>query len=153
MRKFALYYGVTRKGEKKVLAFGNRGQIAEYKAKCQKALADDKMCTEYQALVLATDYGLKNSYKLVHPEADRIAKEEQEAAVKADQLAADKAVVEAKKAKAKAEKDEADKLKAGLDQLAAEEKAAEDRLKAAEAKAAGKTPSVSDKATKKKEDK
>jgi hypothetical protein len=67
MRKFALYYGVTRKGEMKVLAFGNRGQIAEFKAKCQKALTDDKMCTEYQALVLATDYGLKNSYKTVLP--------------------------------------------------------------------------------------
>ena len=75
MRKFALYYGVTRKGEMKVLAFGNRGQITEYKEKCRKDLVDPKMATEYQALVLATDYGLKNSYKPVHPEADRIAKE------------------------------------------------------------------------------
>ncbi len=151
MRKFALYYGVTRKGEMKILSFGNRGQINAYKEQCKKDLTDDEMCRTYQALVLATDFGLKNSYKPVHPEADRIAKEEQEAAVKADQLAADKALIEGKAAEAKEKKDKADKLKADQDLLEAEEKAAEDRLKAAEAKASAgnKPPSDSDKETKK----
>lgn len=67
VRKFALYYGVTRKGEKKVIAFGNRSEINIYKAQCIKDVADPKKAMEFQALVLATDYGLKNSYKLVEP--------------------------------------------------------------------------------------
>ena len=149
MRKFALYYGVTREGEMKVLAFGNRSDIHTYKVQCLKDFTNPKMATEYKALVLATDFGYKNSYKPVHPEADRIAKEEQEAAVVADQLAKDKALLGAKKVADKAKKDKEDKLKADKDKIEAEEKAAEDRLKAAEDKAAGKTPSVSDKETKK----
>ncbi len=67
MRKFALYYGVTRKGEKKVLAFGDRSEINIYKAQCMKDFVDPKKVTEYQALVLATDYGLKNVYKIAEP--------------------------------------------------------------------------------------
>ncbi len=66
-RKFALYYGVTRKGEKKVISFGNRSEINVYKAQCMKDIADPKTAEKYQALVLATDYGLKNTYKLAEP--------------------------------------------------------------------------------------
>ena len=103
MRKFALYYGVTRKGEREILGFGPRSEIQDLKAKCIKDLSDDKMCRKYKGLILATDYGLKNSYKPVHPEADKLALEEQEAAAKADQLAQDKALVDSKK-KAASEK-------------------------------------------------
>jgi len=67
IRKFALYYGVTRKGEKKVLAFGDRSEINVYKAQCMKDFEDPKKAAEFQALVLATDYGLKNCYKLAEP--------------------------------------------------------------------------------------
>ena len=67
IRKFALYYGVTRKGEKKVISFGNRCEINIYKEKCKKDIADPKMAEQYEALVLATDYGLKNTYKLAEP--------------------------------------------------------------------------------------
>ena len=148
MRKFALYYGVTRKGEKKILSFGNRGEINAYKAQCLKDLTDEKSCREYQALVLATDFGLKNSYKPVHPEAEEIAKKAQEEATEADQLAADKILLAAKKAAADQKKAAEEKAKAEAETLEADEKAAEDRLKAAEEKAAAKTPSVSDKATK-----
>ncbi len=66
-RKFALYYGVTRKGEKKVIAFGNRSEIKTLKDQCMKDYADPKTAEKYQALVLATDYGLKNCYKLAEP--------------------------------------------------------------------------------------
>lgn len=71
-RKFALYYGVTRsKGEKKILAFGNRSEIKTFKDQCAKDFSDPKMAAEYQALVLATDYGLKNCYKPVLPEVKK----------------------------------------------------------------------------------
>jgi len=146
MRKFALYYGVTRKGEKKILSFGDRGQITAYKEQCKKDLTDDEMCRTYQALVLATDFGLKNSYKPVHPEAEEIAKKEQEAAAIADQLAADKALLDAKKEAADKKKAAEDQLKADQKALADEEKAAEDRLKAG---AGNSKPSESDKETKK----
>ena len=76
MRKFALYYGVTRKGEKKILAFGNRSDIQSFKNQCSKDIADSKMAKEYQALVLATDYGLKNCYKLAEPVKKATKKEE-----------------------------------------------------------------------------
>lgn len=75
-RKFALYYGVTREGEKEILAFGNRGDIQSYKDRCAKDLVDPKMCTKYQALVLATDYGLKNCFKPVAPVKKVTKKEE-----------------------------------------------------------------------------
>jgi len=151
MRKFALYYGVTRKGEMKILAFGNRGEIHAYKAQCMKDFADKEMSRKYQALILATDFGLKNTYKPVHPEADKLAKEAQEAAVKADQLAADKALIAAKKDVDDKKKADTKAAKDAKDALAAEEKAAEERLAAAE-KAAVKTGSdisESDKVNKK----
>lgn len=67
-KKFALYYGVTRiKGEKKILAFGNRGDIKTFKDQCAKDLVDPKMAATYEAFVLATDYGLKNCFKPVAP--------------------------------------------------------------------------------------
>lgn len=149
MRKFALYYGVTRKGEMKILSFGNRGEISDYKARCMRDLADDDMCREYQALVLATDFGLRNSYKPVHPEAEEMAKKAQEEALKADQLAADKALLAEKEERIAKEKAAEAKAKADKKALEDKEKAAEERLKAAEAKAAAKVPSVSDKETKK----
>ncbi len=65
MRKFALYYGVLRStGKMKTLGLGARGEINDFKDKCKKALADPKTAKEYTSLVLATDYGLKNHYKL-----------------------------------------------------------------------------------------
>lgn len=75
-RKFALYYGVTHKGEKKVLSFGNRSDIQIFKDQCTKDYADPKTAKEFQALVLATDYGLKNVYKLSAPVKKATKKEE-----------------------------------------------------------------------------
>jgi len=67
IQKYALYYAVTRKGEKKVLALGDRCEINIFKDQCMKDFADPKFASQYQALVLATDCGLKNSYKLAEP--------------------------------------------------------------------------------------
>ena len=76
MRKFALYYGVTRStGEKKILAFGSRCEIKTFKDRCAKDFADPKMAVEYSALVLATDYGLRNCYKPILPAEDETKKE------------------------------------------------------------------------------
>ena len=65
MRKFALYYGVLRSsGDLEVIALGLRGEIQDYKGQCKLDIADPKIKAKYSALVLATDYGLKNCYKL-----------------------------------------------------------------------------------------
>ena len=149
MRKFALYYGVTRKGEKKILAFGNRGDIHTFKAKCMKDFADKKMCREYKAFVLATDFGLKNVYKPTHPEAAKLAKDAQEAAAKADQLVADKALIDAKKAAEDKKKADAKAEKEAKAALEVEEKAAEERLKAEKEIEDKRVKSESDKATEK----
>jgi hypothetical protein len=68
MRKFALYYGVLRStGELKTISLGGRGEIQDFKAQCKKDIVDKKMTIKYSSLVLATDYGLKNHYKLSAP--------------------------------------------------------------------------------------
>tara|TARA_R110002167_G_scaffold361826_1_gene580466 strand:- start:2382 stop:2624 length:243 start_codon:yes stop_codon:yes gene_type:complete len=72
MRKFALYYGVLRSnGELKTISLGGRGEIQNFKAQCKKDMADEKTAIKYSSLVLATDYGLKNHYKLTLPDAPR----------------------------------------------------------------------------------
>lgn len=135
MRKFALYYGVTRKGEKKVLAFGNRSEIKTFKDQCIKDFSDPKMAAKYSALVLATDYGLKNTYKPVHPDAEEIALKEQEAAVKADAEKEKKAEADAKKAEAAVKKAKEDSKKASKKIADDEQADADARLKNAEDKA------------------
>jgi len=75
MRKFALYYGVLRStGELKTISLGVRGDIQDFKARCKKDMADKETAIKYSSLVLATDYGLKNHYKLSLPEAPKVAK-------------------------------------------------------------------------------
>ena len=80
MRKFALYYGVLRStGELKTIGLGGRGEIQNFKAQCKEDMADEKTAIKYSSLVLATDYGLKNHYKLsapVAPVVKKIKKEE-----------------------------------------------------------------------------
>jgi hypothetical protein len=80
MRKFALYYGVLRStGELKTISLGGRGEIQNFKAQCKKDMADEKIAIKDSSLVLATDYGLKNHYKLsgpVAPVVKKIKKEE-----------------------------------------------------------------------------
>ncbi len=72
MRKFALYYGVLRSsGELKTLGLGHRSEIQVFKDQCIKAMADPKTAEKYSALVLATDYGLKNRYKLEAPKKSK----------------------------------------------------------------------------------
>jgi len=77
MRKFALYYGVLRSnGDLETLGLGSRGEINDFKDKCKKDLVDPKICAKYSALVLATDYGLKNCYKLNAPIVTKKKKED-----------------------------------------------------------------------------
>jgi hypothetical protein len=65
MRKFALYYGVLRSsGNLDTIALGARGEIQNFKEQCKLDIEDPKIKAKYSALVLATDYGLKNHYKL-----------------------------------------------------------------------------------------
>ncbi|MEE9352367.1 MAG: hypothetical protein V3U78_08910 [Thiotrichaceae bacterium] len=65
MIKFALYYGVTRDGDKlETLALGNKGEVQSYKIQCKKDMNNPKIANKYSCLVLATDYGLVNRYKL-----------------------------------------------------------------------------------------
>lgn len=135
MRKFALYYGVTREGEKKVISFGNRSEIKIYKDQCIKDFSDPKMAVKYSALVLATDYGLKNTYKLTHPDAEAIALKEQEAAVKADAEKEKKAEADAKKAESAIKKAKDDAKKAAKKIADKEQADADSRLKTAEDKA------------------
>ncbi len=72
MRKFALYYGVLRSNDELVnLGLGHRSEIQVFKDKCIKAMADPKTAEKYSALVLATDYGLKNRYKLEAPKKSK----------------------------------------------------------------------------------
>jgi len=76
MRKFALYYGVLRStGKLKTLSLGSRGEIQNFKTQCKKDMADKEMAIKYSSLVLATDYGLKNHYKLAAPEAPKVSKQ------------------------------------------------------------------------------
>jgi len=78
MRKFALYYGVLRSsGEFKTLGLGARGKIQDFKAQCKKDMANKETAIKYSSLVLATDYGLKNHYKLTMPEAPKVAKKKE----------------------------------------------------------------------------
>ncbi len=73
MRKFALYYGVLRSnGDHEVIAFGGRSNIKDFKDQCIADYADPKFAAKYTALVLATDYGLKNCYKLEKPQAKKV---------------------------------------------------------------------------------
>jgi len=77
MRKFALYYGVLRStGELKTISLGGRGEIQDFKAQCKKDMADKETAIKYSSLVLATDYGLKNHYKLTAP-APKVAKKKE----------------------------------------------------------------------------
>ncbi len=152
MRKFALYYGVLRSnGKLKTLGLGERGEIQNFKAQCKKDMANKEKMTEYSSLVLATDYGLKNHYKLTHPDAVELAKKAQEEAVKADAAAGKKADAAAKKAKSDEKKAADDKVAAGKKIVDAEQADAEARLKAAEKKSTktGNQISESDKETKK----
>jgi hypothetical protein len=72
MRKFALYYGVLRSNGNLVnLGLGTRGDINGFKDQCKKDVDDPKVCSKYSSLVLATDYGLKNHYKLTLPDAPK----------------------------------------------------------------------------------
>jgi len=78
MRKFALYYGVLRStGELKTLSLGARGKIQDFKAQCKKDMANKETAIKYSSLVLATDYGLKNHYKLTMPEAPKVTKKKE----------------------------------------------------------------------------
>ncbi len=156
MRKFALYYGVLRSnGKLKTLGLGERGEIQNFKAQCKKDMFKESVRTDYSSLVLATDYGLKNHYKLVHPDAVELAKKAQEEAVKSDAAAEKQAEADAKKALSDAKKAAADKIKSAEKIADAEQVEAEARLKAAEKKAAktGSQISESDKVNKKKEEK
>lgn len=77
MRKFALYYGVLRStGKLKTLGLGGRGEIQDFKTQCKKDMADKETAIKYSSLVLATDYGLKNHYKLPEPVAPKVKKKE-----------------------------------------------------------------------------
>ena len=77
MRKFALYYGVLRSnGKLKTISLGGRGEIQDFKAQCKKDMADKETAIKYSSLVLATDYGLKNHYKLSAPVAPKVKKKE-----------------------------------------------------------------------------
>ena len=156
MRKFALYYGVLRSnGKFKTLGLGERGEIQNFKAQCKKDMSKDSVRTDYSSLVLATDYGLKNHYKLVHPDAVELAKKAQEEAAKADATAEKQAKSDAKKSLSDAKKADDDKIKADKKISDAEQVEAEARLKAAEKKATktGSQISESDKVNKKKEEK
>ncbi len=78
MRKFALYYGVLRStGKLKTISLGGRGEIQDFKAQCKKDMADKETAIKYSSLVLATDYGLKNHYKLDAPKAAKKTKKEE----------------------------------------------------------------------------
>jgi len=156
MRKFALYYGVLRStGKLETISLGGRGEIQNFKAKCKKDMANKDTAIKYSSLVLATDYGLKNHYKLVHPDAIELAKKAQDEAVKADAAAEKQAESDAKKALSDAKKAADDKIKAAKKIADAEQVEAGARLKAAEKKATktGSQISESDKVNKKKEEK
>jgi hypothetical protein len=75
MTKFALYYGVTRDGGKlETLGLGARGEIQDFKTQCKKDMFDPKIASKYSFLVLATDYGVVNKYKVAQIEAPKVAK-------------------------------------------------------------------------------
>lgn len=68
MTKFAVYYGVNRKdGSLDCLDLSSRNDLNLMKARCKQDLQDDKMAEKYQSLVIASDYGLVNKYKLNVP--------------------------------------------------------------------------------------
>jgi len=78
MTKFALYYGVTREGGKlETISLGNKGELQEFKTQCKKDMLDPKIANKYSCLVLATDYGLVNKYKVAQVEAPKVTKKKE----------------------------------------------------------------------------
>tara|TARA_R110002020_G_scaffold125388_3_gene282601 strand:+ start:4388 stop:4639 length:252 start_codon:yes stop_codon:yes gene_type:complete len=65
MTKYSLYYGVLRDSEKlETIKLGSRNDLNELKAQCKADMKDSKICSKYSFLVLSTDMGLVNRYKL-----------------------------------------------------------------------------------------
>jgi len=79
MTKFSLYYGVERdSGKLCTLGLSDRGSLGEFKAQCKKDISDPKIANKYSFLVLASDYGIVNRYKLTKiAEAPKVAKKKE----------------------------------------------------------------------------
>lgn len=72
MTKFALYYAVERGTGKLVcISLEPSGQIAILKDQAKSDMTDAKFANQYETIVLADYYGLKNQYKVPFQEAPK----------------------------------------------------------------------------------
>ena len=74
MTKFAIYYGVTPKGDKKLIKLEGRGELSNLKKKCKEDVY--KLGGKYTHIVLATDYGVVCCFKTVKPKKEEEPKED-----------------------------------------------------------------------------
>ena len=65
MTKFALYYAVKRSDRsQEVIGFGSASELTSLKAKAKEDMYKAEFGNKYERVVLASDYGIENSYKV-----------------------------------------------------------------------------------------
>ena len=72
MTKFALYYAIKRDGQdQEVIAFGKPSELSSLKAKAKEDMYKAEFASKYEKVVLASDYGIENAYKVPFQEAPK----------------------------------------------------------------------------------